>query len=110
MCGKICKVIGKPFNSSVFIVSATTNSVATQIDGDTIHSIAGLRRKFSQIFSGGQIDWKLAKILFIDEISMFSIGDLKKLNKYLHHLMTQFNEEALQYPFGGLHIATLLHQ
>ncbi len=79
MCEKFCKVTGQPFNSSVFIVSGTKNSSAAQIDGDIFHSIAGLRRKLSQISSGGQIDWKLAKILFVDELSMFSIDDLKNL-------------------------------
>ena len=55
-------------------------------------------------FFGSQIDWRLAKILFIDEISLFSIGDLKKLDKYLRHIMAHFNAEALKSPFGGLHI------
>jgi hypothetical protein len=45
------KVIGKPFNDSVFIVSATTNTAAAQIKGDKAHSIAGLRKK-CQIFCG----------------------------------------------------------
>ena len=104
MCEQFCKVIGQPFNSSVFIITATTNSAAAQIDGDTIHTIAGLRRKFSMIFKNGQIDWKLAKILFIDEISLFSIADFKKLDRYLRHLMAQFNSDALKLPFGGLQI------
>jgi hypothetical protein len=104
MCEQFCKVIGKPFNSSVFIISATTNSAAAQLDGDTIHSIAGLRRRLSRIFIGSQIDWRLAKISFIDEISLFSIGDFKKLDKYLCHIVAHFNAEALTFPFGGLHI------
>ena len=33
MCEQFCIVIGKPFTSSVFIVSATTNLAATQIGG-----------------------------------------------------------------------------
>ena len=43
-------------------------------------------------------------ILFIDEISLFSIADFKKLDKYLRHLMAQFNSDALKLPFGGLQI------
>jgi len=42
-CKQFCKAIGKPFiNDSVFIVTATTNTAAAQLKGDTIHSIAGL--------------------------------------------------------------------
>ncbi|MFN9980151.1 MAG: hypothetical protein ACK53Y_09570, partial [bacterium] len=46
-CKQFCKAIGKPFNDSVYIVTATTNTAAAQLKGDTIHSIAGLRRKLS---------------------------------------------------------------
>ena len=60
------------------------------------------------IFKNGQIDWKLAKILFIDEISLFSIADFKKLDRYLRHLMAQFNSDALKLPFGGLQIVFCL--
>jgi predicted ATP-binding protein involved in virulence len=41
-CKKFCKAIGKPFNDSVFIVTATTNTAAAQLKCNTIHSIAGL--------------------------------------------------------------------
>jgi hypothetical protein len=44
-CKQFCKAIGKPFNDIVFIVTATTNTSAAQLKGDTIHSIAGLQRK-----------------------------------------------------------------
>ena len=46
-CKQFCKSIGKPFNDSVFIITATTNTAAAQLKGDTIHSIARLRRKLS---------------------------------------------------------------
>ena len=41
-CNQFCKAIGKPFNDSVFIVTATTNTAAAQLKCNTIHSIAGL--------------------------------------------------------------------
>ena len=103
-CRQFCKVIGKPFNDSVFIVTATTNTAAADLQGDTIHSIAGLRRKLSRILKDWSLNWVLAKILFIDEISMMDIMDFLKLDKYLRRLMAQFNPDALNYPFGGLNI------
>ncbi len=61
----------KLFNSSIFIFSVTTNFAAGQIDGDKIHSIAGLRRKLSCFFfSENQIDWNLAKILFMNQCAV----------------------------------------
>jgi hypothetical protein len=88
----------------VFIVTATTNTAVAQITGDTIHSIAGLTRKLSGILKNCSLNWFWAKILFIDEISMMDIMDFLKLDKYLQHLMAQFNPEALNYPFRGLNI------
>jgi hypothetical protein len=78
-CRQFCRAIGKPFNDSVFIVSAMTNTAAAQIKGDTIHMIAGLRRKLSSVLKNWSINWILAKMLFIDEISMMNIADFLKL-------------------------------
>ena len=32
-CKQFCRAIGKPFNDSVFIVTATTNTAAAQLKG-----------------------------------------------------------------------------
>jgi len=54
-CKQFCREIEKPFNESVFIVTATTNTAAAQLKGDTIHSIATLWRKLSSILK----NWSL---------------------------------------------------
>jgi hypothetical protein len=95
-CKQFCKAIGKPFNVSVFIVTATTNTAVAQLMGNTLHLIAGLRRKLSRILKSWSLNWLLAKILFII--------DFLKLDKYLQRLMAQFNPDALNHPFGGLNI------
>jgi len=82
-CKQFCKAIGKPFNDSVFIVTATANTAAAQLKRETIHSIAGLQRKLSSILKNWSLNWVWAKILFIDEISMMDIMDFLKLDKYL---------------------------
>ena len=84
-CIQFCRAIGKPFNDSVFIVTATTNTAAAQLKGDTIHSNARLRIKLSSILKNWSLNW--AKILFIDEISMMDIMDFLKLDKYLRQIM-----------------------
>ncbi len=103
-CKQFCKAIGKPFNSSFFIVTATTNTAAAQIKGETIHSIVGLRKKLSGILKNWSLNWVWAKILFVDEISMMDIKNFLKLDKYLCHLIAQFTPRAMNYPFGGLNI------
>jgi len=104
LCKQFCKAIGKPFNDPVFMVTATTNTAAAQLKGDTIHSIARLQRKLSSILKNWSLNWVWVKILLIDEISMMGIMVYLKLDKYLHQLMAQFNPEALNYLFGGLNI------
>jgi ATP-dependent exoDNAse (exonuclease V) alpha subunit len=59
----------------VFIISATINTAAAQLQGDTIHSLAGLQSKLSNIIRTGKINWRIAKVLFIDKISMLNIKD-----------------------------------
>jgi len=103
-CEQFCNSIGQPFDESVFIVSATTNTAAAQVQGDTIHSLVGLRSRLSNISRNGKVNWKVAKILFLDEISMYDIKDFLKLDKYLRHFMAQYNPKAMNFPFGGLNI------
>jgi hypothetical protein len=55
-CKQFCKVTGQQFDESVLIVSATTNSVAAQVQGDTIHSLAGLRCKSSKNLRNGKVN------------------------------------------------------
>jgi hypothetical protein len=103
-CQQFSRSIGQPFDESVIIVSATTNTAAAQVQGDTIHSLAGLTSRLSNILRNGKINWKLSKILFLDEISMFDINDFLLWVKYLRYFMAQYNPEAMTFPFGGLNI------
>jgi hypothetical protein len=86
-CRHFCRAIGKPFNDSVFIVSLMTNTATAQIKGDTIHTIARLRRKLSSVLKNWFINWILAKMLFIEELSMMDITDFLKLDKYFWNVM-----------------------
>ena len=90
---QFCKAIGKPFNDSVFILTATTNIAVAQLKGDIIHSIAGLQRKLSSILKNWSLNWVWAKLLFIDEISMMDIMDFLNLDKYLHQLMAHWSSK-----------------
>ncbi len=52
----------------------------------------------------GKVNWKLTKLLFIDEISMLDVKDFLKLDKYLRHFLAQYYPDAINLPFGGLNI------
>jgi hypothetical protein len=58
----------------------------------------------SQYFEKWKDKLDIGKTLFLDEISMFDIKDFLKLDKYLRHFMAQYYPEAINFPFGGLHI------
>jgi hypothetical protein len=103
-CRQFCRAINQPFDDSVYIVSATTNTAAAQIHGDTIHSLAGLWSKLSNAMKYEKVNWKLTKFLFIDEISMLDVKDFLKLDKYLRNFLAQYYPDAINLPFGGLNI------
>ncbi len=69
-CKLFCNSIGKPFNFSVFPVTATSNSAASLLQGITIHAAAMLNNKIVQMELSTDVDWTMTKVLIIDEISM----------------------------------------
>jgi len=98
-CKSFCNAIGKPFNFSVFPVTATSNAAASLINGITIHSAALLNNKYVQMDLSTDVDWTLSKVLIIDEISMADKNLFRKLDKNLRILTG--NRDLL---FGGIHI------
>jgi hypothetical protein len=106
MCQHFCRCINKGFDSSAFLVTASTNSAAALIGGATIHSVAQLRSKFSNVSINGKdvkITWITANMIIIDEISMLSLKDFIKLDKHLRKLMREVTGDESRC-FGGLHI------
>jgi len=106
MCQHFCRCINKGFDSSAFLVTASTNSAAALIGGATIHSVAQLRSKFSNVSINGKdvkITWITANMIIIDEISMLSLKDFIKLDKHLRNLTREVTGDESRC-FGGLHI------
>jgi hypothetical protein len=98
-CKMFCDAIGKPFNFSVFPITATTNAAAALLQGCTIHSAALLNKSVVQIEFGCDVNWPMTKILIIDEISMATSSLFKSLDKNLRILTG--NRRLL---YGGIHI------
>ena len=98
-CKAFCDALGKPFDFSVFPVTATSNSAASLLQGKTIHSAAMLRRSIISIELSTEVDWTVTKVLIIDEISMAGIDMFSKLDKHLRILTG--NRHLL---YGGIHI------
>jgi ATP-dependent DNA helicase PIF1 len=106
MCQHFCRSINEGFDFSSFLVTASTNSAAALIGGQTIHSVAQLRSKFHNVTINGKditIHWVTANLIIIDEISMLSLDDFDKLDKHLRQLMREATK-AESAPFGGLNI------
>ena len=107
MCQHFCRSINQGFDSSSFLLTASTNSAAALIGGFTIHSVAQLRTKFDNVTINGKdikITWVTANLIIIDEISMLSLEDFNKLDKHLRKLMREATRKESNLPFGGLHI------
>jgi len=98
-CKAFCDALGKPFDFSVFPVTATSNSAASLLQGKTIHSAAMLRKSIIGVELSTEVDWTVTKVLIIDEISMASIDLFPKLDKHLRILTG--NRHLL---YGGIHI------
>ena len=98
-CKMFCDAVGKPFNFSVFPITATTNAAAALLQGSTIHSAALLNKNVVQMDIGCDVNWPVTKILIIDEISMATPTLFKSLDKNLKILTG--NRRSL---YGGIHI------
>jgi len=98
-CKAFCDAIGKPFDFSIFPVTATSNSAASLLQGKTIHKAAMLRRSIIGIELSTEVDWTVTKVLIIDEISMAGLDLFPKLDKHLRILTG--NRHLL---YGGIHI------
>jgi hypothetical protein len=97
-CKLFCDSIGKPFNFSVFLVTATSNSAASLLQGITIHAAAMLNNMIVQMELSTDVDWTITKVLIIDEISMADKNLFKVLDKNLRILT---GKRSLLY--GGIH-------
>ena len=103
-CKYFCNATNQHFSSSVLIITASTNSAAADINGRTIHSAAQLNcSKASIISQNCDIQWKEARLIIIDEISMLSVEDWFKLDKNLRDLMKQCKGIS-EKVYGGLPI------
>jgi hypothetical protein len=98
-CKSFCNALGKPFDFSVFPVTATSNSAASLIQGKTIHLAAMLRKSKIGIELSSEVDWTVTKVLIIDEISLAGIELFPKLDKHLRILTG--NRHLL---YGGIHV------
>jgi hypothetical protein len=98
-CKQFCDALGKPFNFSVFPITATTNAAASLLQGLTIHMAAMLNSSKVQMEDCIDVTWTITKVLIIDEISLADKNLFRKLDKNLRILTG--NRHLL---YGGIHI------
>lgn len=83
-CHRFSQAIGVIFNANSFFLTAYLGSAAALWGGITIHSAAHLCKK--RITDDLKEEWKDVRILIIDEVSYFSLADLKNLDRKLKTL------------------------
>jgi hypothetical protein len=91
-------MLGLPFTRYTIRLSAMTGTAATEIGGETLHSVAHLMGNHT-INNDDINKWKNTRILIIDEISFINYGDLRKLDRNMKGL-TEDGSQA----YGNVHI------
>jgi hypothetical protein len=98
-CKSFCDAIGKPFDFSVFPITATSNSAASLLQGKTIHTAALINNTYISMELSLDVNWTTTKVLIIDEISLAEKRLFPILDKNLRILTG--NRDLL---YGGIHI------
>ena len=80
-CRRFCVALGLPWSEKSFYFTSTTGVSAALFGGETIHMAAYLNHK--KITEDMKSAWQHVVVLVVDEISFFSLNNLKKLNKCL---------------------------
>lgn len=90
-------------------VTASTGVAAMQIEGQTLHSFAGIRlgkesvdHLFKSMSATSKVTWNDVSILVIDEISMIDPNYFQKLDQVVRRVRGVFNK-----PFGGVQIVAV---
>ena len=97
-CSEYCHHLDYPFDQHTIIVTALTGVAATHVMGETTHRATHLCQK--RDFSFEQIDdWKLARLLVVDEISFAPPWLFDKLDTNMRTLRDQLHKR-----YGGLNI------
>jgi hypothetical protein len=91
-------MLGLPFTRYTIRLSALTGAAATEIGGETLHSVAHLMGNHT-INMEDISKWKNTRILIIDEISFINYEDLRKLDRNMRSLT-----EDQTKPHGNVHI------
>jgi hypothetical protein len=98
-CKSFCYAIRKPFDFSVFPITATSNSAASLLQGKTIHTATLINNKYISMELSLDVNWTTTKVLIIDEISLADKKIFPVLDKKLRNLTG--NRDLLH---GGIHI------
>ena len=83
-----CANIQQPFTRRTILITACSGVAATLIHGETVHSALFLNKDFKNIESDEKALFQnCVRLVVVDEISMLSASDLKKLSDTMNWLM-----------------------
>ena len=92
-----CESLGHPYTPKTIVVTAMSGVAATLLHGETAHSILGINR--NKMTVAEQEQFADTRLLFIDEISFASDGNLETMQDHICQLMREFFKM-----YGGLSI------
>lgn len=107
-CFEFCKAIDYNWTRDTFLFTAMTGVAASIFGGMTIHSVAHMNKKDENITQLDMERWSNVKVLIIDEISMGTVSDMKRLNyllnKFRKNNATPYEPIPPNMVFGGYSI------
>ena len=86
-CFKFYRAVSIPWNNNTFIFSATTGSVTSLFECQTIHDAAFLNSSAKNISNKKRQECQSVHVLIIDDISFFTRANLEKLDYQLNNIL-----------------------
>ena len=104
-CFEFSKSVGLNWTKDTFLFTAMTGVAASLFGGMTIHSVAHLNSKKKNISDAQMERWRDVKVLILDEISMGTVSQMKKLSDHMNMFRKNVATNEYTFPtnmvFGG---------
>ena len=88
-CFEFCRATSIPWDDATFPFTQITGPAVSLFGGRTIHDAAFLCGNVKNISNTQKDEWEHVRMLIIDEISFFTMANLKNLDKHLKNILSR---------------------